>query len=402
MAARRSLMTILLIAIGVLGWTYIGRAQFFDSLEGMEAPDDVTGVDCSMCHGNAAQEATFAHAPAFEGKCDACHQTTGEGGHGNLVSETRSLCLNCHQDKSEHYPAVTCWTSNCHSDMHGSNIDPYLNPSRQEDYPGFAESTKGAQYVGSNVCLSCHQGHRRDWSKSMHSLTDMGVRPISERGCESCHGPGSNHWGRRAGIGAYSMASSREVDDSCLVCHKSDTYVPDYRNSSHVKECVSCLDCHDPHNQANKHNLRKDPNAMCLSCHESTAVDFAKFSHHPLDNSDPRTGLLCVDCHNPHGGEGREMLTQLKDDICFECHADKQGPFIFEHAGYDPAMGRGCFTCHSAHGSSNPALLNFSGRGTCMECHTDRANHFPAQNCWTSGCHSDHHGSNTDFFFFGN
>lgn len=402
MVVKRSFMTIVLASLAVLCLSYAGTAQFFEPLEGLEAPDDVTGVDCAMCHGDAAQQVEHPHAPAFEGSCDSCHQTVGEGGHGALISDTRSLCLSCHQDMPEHYPALTCWTANCHSDVHGSNVDPYLNPSRQEDYPGFFEATRGAEYVGTNVCLSCHAGHQRDWAKSIHSITDIGRRPITERGCESCHGPGGNHWGRHAGIGRFDMATSEEVNDKCLVCHKSDTYVPDYEDTAHVKEGMSCTDCHDPHNQTNNHNLRNDPNGLCLKCHESTRTDFAKFSHHPLDNENPRTGLLCVDCHNPHGGEGHQMLKQVRDDICFECHADKQGPFIYSHAGYEPGMGQGCFTCHSAHGSNNPNLLKFAGRGLCMECHTDRVNHFPAQTCWTTGCHTSHHGSNTDFFFFGN
>ena len=402
MITRRSMMTVALMALVILGGTYVSRAQFFDSLEGMEAPEDVTGADCMMCHGTAAQDAQFPHSPALEGSCDKCHQTTGVGGHGALISETRSLCLNCHQDKSEHYPALTCWTSSCHSDMHGSNVDAYLNPSRQEEYPGFNEATRGAEYVGTNVCLSCHQSHRRDWGKSIHSLTEIGVRPISERGCESCHGAGGNHWGRKAGIGVFSMASSTEIDEKCLTCHKGDKYVPDYMGTPHVKEGMSCVDCHNPHLQTNKHNLRNDPNGLCLKCHVSKTVDFARFSHHPLDNEDPRSGMQCIDCHNVHGGEGHQMLKVIKEELCFECHADKQGPFIFSHAGYEPGMGQGCFTCHSAHGSNNPNLLNFSGRSTCMQCHTDRVNHFPAQTCWSTGCHSDHHGSNTDFFFFSN
>jgi DmsE family decaheme c-type cytochrome len=395
-------MAIALAALLILSSTYVSRAQFFDSLEGMEAPEDVTGADCAMCHGDAAQQASHPHTPALEGSCDKCHQTTGVGGHGALISETRSLCLNCHADKSEHYPVLTCWTSSCHSDVHGSEIDEYLNPSRQEEYPGFFESTSDADFVGSAVCLSCHTANCEEWSKSMHSLTDLNLNQRDERGCESCHGPGGKHWGRWAGIGTFRMASPDEVNETCLVCHKSDTYVPDYDRTPHTKSGMSCIDCHNPHLQTNRHNLRSSPNSLCLACHESTRMDFAKFSHHPLDQSDPRSGMLCIDCHNPHGGEGHQMLTVDRDELCFSCHVDKQGPFIFSHAGYEPGMGRGCFTCHSAHGSNNPNMLKFSGRGLCMQCHTDRAAHFPAQTCWSTGCHTNHHGSNTNFFFFEN
>jgi DmsE family decaheme c-type cytochrome len=369
----------------------------------MEAPEDVTGVDCMMCHGDAAQNFEFQHPPAFEGTCNSCHMETGVGGHGGLVRDGRSLCLECHQEKEQHYTALNCWTSSCHSDIHGSDIDEVFNPSRQEEYPGFFEATDGADYVGSDTCLECHADKCQNWSESAHSLSDTSSdgRP-DLRGCESCHGPGSNHWGRSAGIGDFELATADESDNACLACHKDDNYVPDYAATTHFKKGVSCLSCHALHDQTNKHNLRNAPDALCLSCHEAKRIDFAKFSHHPTDGSSLRSGLNCIDCHDPHGGSGRAMLDGGKDELCFKCHADKQGPFIFSHAGYEPGLGHGCYTCHEAHGSNAPNLLKLTGRGLCLQCHSDRTTHFPAQTCWTTGCHSDHHGSNTDYFFFSN
>ena len=372
----------------------------YDKIEGIESPEDVTGADCTMCHGTTASEFKYHHAPAFEGKCNSCHLETGVGGHGALVKADRTLCLECHKDKEQHYPLTTCWTSECHQDVHGSNTDPTLAPARQEDYPGFSEATEGASYVGSETCMKCHSSTCASWTESAHSLSDIDWKQSpSLRGCESCHGPGGNHWGRKAGIGVFAMASTSEADAVWLVCHKDETFVPDYQHSTHSKTNVGCVDCHSLHGETHKHNLRASINEVCLACHQSQKVDFAKFSHHPLDNSDPRTGLNCVECHNPHGGEGRSMLVAQQDELCFVCHSDKQGPFIYQHAGYEAGLGQGCSSCHDSHGSSSPSLLKISGRGLCLQCHSDRVTHFPTQTCWSTGCHSDHHGSNDDYFF---
>lgn len=388
------------IVIAALAWARYSPAQM-QGLEGQTPPDDVTGADCSMCHGTFAQDFSFAHKPALENNCIACHLTTGKPGHGGLVAEGRELCLSCHSDKAEHYALATCWSSGCHSDMHGSNANELLIPSRNEEYPGFNAATDGAQYIGSEKCLGCHTDTCKWWTQSVHSMSDTDDKtPADRRGCESCHGPGGNHWGRWAGIGSFAQASAEEADTRCLKCHQDETYVPDYLRSPHAQNGVACVSCHNPHNSSEQHALVKSPNAVCLSCHTTVRSDFAKFSHHPIDTTGTSTGMLCTDCHNPHGGEGATMLKVRAEELCVTCHVDKSGPFVYPHAGYEPGLGEGCFTCHSPHGSTAPNLLSISGRGVCLQCHTEMTAHQSGKTCWTSGCHSAHHGSNESFRFF--
>jgi DmsE family decaheme c-type cytochrome len=383
------------IALTLAIWR-IGSAQ----LEGMEPPTDVTGADCRMCHTDFALNLTYPHPPAEENNCTACHLTTGETGHGGLINEGRTLCLECHQDKVDHNPAATCWSTGCHSDVHGSDVEPFFIASRLEEYPGFNESTTDAEYIGSSECLSCHTDKCESWSQSMHSLADGDHKlPPERQGCEACHGPGSHHYGRLAGIGRFDYAATDEIDTVCLKCHRDEMYVPDYTSSTHTKEHLSCVSCHNPHYLGEKANLRLAGTELCLSCHETKRTDFMRLSSHPVDLADPRTGMQCTECHNPHGSAERAMLTAPADEFCQRCHADKAGPFVFSHPGYDPALGNGCSTCHAAHGSNAPNLLQISGRGLCLQCHTEMVNHGGGATCWTSGCHSQHHGSNSNFYF---
>jgi len=74
--------------------------------------------------------------------------------------------------------------------------------------------------------------------------------------------------------------------------------------------------------------------------------------------------LQCTDCHNPHGnfapswrtGTGSNLVTASheNEEPCLKCHADKRGPFVFEHAS---VRVEGCMACHMPHGSTNAKLL---------------------------------------------
>jgi DmsE family decaheme c-type cytochrome len=397
--ARVFLIGLVVLLLPLAVW-HLSVAQL-DGLEGMEPPDDVSGVDCVMCHGDFAASYEFSHEPVLDGDCVMCHLETGDGTHGGLVGEGRELCLPCHTGYEGHNPVLNCWAASCHADKHGSDVDPLFNPSRQESYPGFCESTAGAEYVGSRNCLGCHCEWSEWWEQSMHSLSDLDQdTPLQLRGCEGCHGPGGNHWGQWAGIGYFVEANVEETDAQCFKCHKDEMFAPDYWKALHPLAGVSCTTCHNPHSQENKHNLGLPANELCLDCHKTTRADFNKMSHHPVDTSDPRTGMLCVECHDPHGAGGGLMLTESVEELCASCHLEKAGPFVYSHAGYDPALGGGCLTCHSNHGSNSPNLLLMNGRGLCLQCHTEMAAHVSGRNCWTSGCHTEHHGSNSSFFFF--
>jgi DmsE family decaheme c-type cytochrome len=52
-------------------------------------------------------------------------------------------------------------------------------------------------------------------------------------------------------------------------------------------------------------------------------------------------------------------------ELCTSCHADKRGPFLWEHA---PSRD-GCVTCHDPHGSANERMLVAKPPIMCQRCH---------------------------------
>ena len=53
------------------------------------------------------------------------------------------------------------------------------------------------------------------------------------------------------------------------------------------------------------------------------------------------------------------------NDLCYDCHQNKEGPFIFEH---EPVV-EDCRLCHLPHGSVAEGLLTASEPMLCYQCH---------------------------------
>ncbi len=106
--------------------------------------------------------------------------------------------------------------------------------------------------------------------------------------------------------------------------------------------------------------------------------------------------MECISCHDPHKPSSRMMLGGFKQEACVRCHADKDGPYVFEH----PALRvEGCVACHSPHGSPNRHLLHFQKDAElCLSCHAlvpgFHSRFTLDTNC--ANCHSSIHGSNLD------
>ena len=71
-------------------------------------------------------------------------------------------------------------------------------------------------------------------------------------------------------------------------------------------------------------------------------------SHHPV-----REGKMgCASCHNPHDGNRPKMIkADSVNELCYTCHAEKRGPFLFEHA----PVREDCVSCHEPHGTNHTA-----------------------------------------------
>lgn len=275
-----------------------------------------------------------------------------------------------------------------------------------------AQATAGSQ-TPSQRCQKCHAPEYSSWEQSAHFRTtlDKHLEP-SHQGCQSCHGSVTEHLADPTDISklvSFKGKPAQETSAKCLECHSYTAEHSNFSRSVHLQNNVGCVDCHSPHHAKESEQLmREKAPQLCYGCHLEAKQQFTRTFHHRVNE-----GLVnCVDCHNPHGSNTVHQLrtTSAEDQVCFKCHTDKQGPFVYEHAAVKI---EGCVACHTPHGSSNPKLLKRSQVNLlCLECHsltTDIGGGAPAtptfhnqaqkyQACTL--CHTQIHGSNFDPFFF--
>jgi len=280
---------------------------------------------------------------------------------------------------------------------------------------GAASTASGSEshYVGSKACEKCHDEVWEPFQSNAHHMAELDGALVGDRtGCESCHGPGSQHVeadGNEEDPGFATMNNFKKMkpDEAaavCQTCHKTGEQFY-WDQSAHARNAVMCQSCHSIHgakSEGQSKLLSKERTAeLCISCHRDKQAALEHTAHMPL-----REGAMsCADCHNPHGSVGPHMIKAASNtELCVTCHMDKRGPFLYEH----PPVRENCVTCHLPHGSNNDKVLAGKRPYLCQRCHIGArhpstlydvpdlslsgANKVVNRSC--TNCHSQIHGSN--------
>ena len=253
---------------------------------------------------------------------------------------------------------------------------------------GQEKKVQKAGFVGSETCEGCHQETYDGFKK-----TDPHWKILvdEEKGCESCHGPGEKHANSEGKEGfdlSFKTSDAHARSEACLSCHQKKNSLFQSLRSVHKVSSVACNECHQSHAAKVTKSLlkQKDPD-LCFSCHGEVKAKFYLPNNHRVIQG----ALKCSDCHTPHGSRNRASLRKMNrfdTDVCFNCHPEKRGPWVFEHG---VQKFEGCNVCHYPHGSPNRFLLiRRDVRTLCIECHGQV--HFPKFSC--INCHNQIHGSN--------
>lgn len=277
-----------------------------------------------------------------------------------------------------------------------------------------------AEYVGDAVCLTCHEaldeGFGAHYAKTIHAKVLAPQNALDarmERGCEACHGPGSAHveagGGKGIGglidFGATSPDEVRSEDAACMQCHDGGDR-RFWTGSVHQTRDLGCGSCHTLMQSLSERNQLAAETEVktCAQCHLIQNARQYRNAHMPLrpgafQSSTAVDGKMsCSSCHNPHGTVAEKLIAHISTrDNCLSCHADKRGPFLWEHA----PVSEDCLGCHDPHGGTRESMLKIGLPQLCSSCHgsghagssRSPANRFVVGSSCLQ-CHGQIHGTN--------
>lgn len=277
-------------------------------------------------------------------------------------------------------------------------------PSAEPDTPRLARSSddasesqravlmslpeiEGAEYAegGVRACLECHDETEAEpvlgILQTPHGLQGDSRTPLAQPyGCQVCHGPSAAHVKEPAEGAARAPVPIDFESDSetpveirnqvCLSCHQGGLQM-NWAGSPHESHQVACTSCHQVHAQEDPMLAvhlrpetwrREGQMETCFQCHPQQRAQMHRLSSHPIKEGKVR----CSDCHNPHGSVAEHQLAGMTlNQTCYQCHAEKRGPFLWEHA----PVREDCGLCHEPHGSNHRALLDRRTPWLCQQCH---------------------------------
>jgi DmsE family decaheme c-type cytochrome len=257
-------------------------------------------------------------------------------------------------------------------------------------------------YVGADTCAICHDDKS---NLGAHGRTVDPKAPMAGQGCETCHGPGEAHVDAGGGLGTFirnpATLDPSEVSAICTTCHNRGEQ-EFWQGSQHDRRDLTCTTCHSVHSPESLEKQLKSSSVLqtCGTCHRDKLAKLDRSGHMPV-----REGKLeCSTCHNPHGSQNVRLLRvgNTVNEACTGCHAEKRGPFLWEHA----PVRENCATCHDPHGTANERSLVAKLPFLCQRCHV-HTRHPPTiydntqvltntriYNRGCVNCHSSIHGSN--------
>jgi DmsE family decaheme c-type cytochrome len=213
-------------------------------------------------------------------------------------------------------------------------------------------------------CATCHD-------KTVNANFQHSAHGKDEQSCATCHKNVSEHFAAKAAGESNAPSPSlkaltvKQVNDTCLTCHEKGARA-NWHGGMHDRRDTGCISCHSIHSfKSPRAQLKTVHDAeTCFTCHKQIRAKYQRTSHHPV-----REGKMeCTACHNPHDSTQAKMIdAPTVNDKCYQCHTEKRGPFLWEHA----PVRENCLTCHDPHGSNHPRLTVAMQPYLCQRCHAN-------------------------------
>ena len=355
-----------------------------------EDEDDLTftwTIDLTYADGSAAtldvtDEQMVSFIPDVAGQYKVTVTVTGTGGSdetyiwinaGTFVgigiigdatpSWAKGQCAVCHTDK------VTDWMETGHYSIFQEGIDGiasshYSSSCYECHVTGFNEDADNdgfddiAEDVGWEFPSTLQAGN----FDSLVALSSD-LAQLATIGCESCHGPGSEHKGVASGSSSWRNQIATGYEGGvCHTCHEAMShhiYPLQWANSKHAVATSyparsGCAECHTGAGFITYHDTDYD--------YEGTDSDLHA----------TYTAINCQTCHDPHGN-GNDHQLRVLEDVSLGDPDETVFEYTVEKGGY----GMLCMNCHKSSRDATEYAENSS-----------QSSHF-----------GPHHGPQTDMLF---
>lgn len=353
---------------------------------------------CLKCHEQnqctaGAQWRTSKHAHCGV-SCNECHRA-----HYNVAPGTPATSEGGQSQSMPNAPVIQ-------TAFHGKTVSTfnadqaYVKPNKNQ--PSLRGTSRSLAAVAPGICYRCH-GDMKEFQEIAGPHQICGPNGFN---CTTCHDP-------------HGQIKEETRKDMCLQCHSQHAPTMAWHSSIHELNGVACTDCHNPHPRTQvqqfvniSHTDIKRPKRIqmsvqepetCYKCHPKIFGLTSLPSHHPIKEGK----MVCSDCHDSHGQREKNLKGETLNLVCYKCHADKQGPFVYEH----PPVSENCAICHEPHGTVSNNLLRQSPTFLCLRCHDGHRGSHGSNNRtnidakpWLQNalyqdctqCHSAIHGSDTN------
>ncbi|MGA7858970.1 MAG: cytochrome c3 family protein [Terracidiphilus sp.] len=257
-------------------------------------------ANCLECHNPHQSDSPklmvkFMHPPFADKTCEVCHAPAKDGKVVLTQTDSKALCLTCHDDKAKQidgakvpHPGAMGDCTDCHS-PHASN------------QPGLPKTD------AVTICLGCHSDIDDLRKKSVHH------QPAFVQGCSTCHTPhgGDNDHLLRAKGNAL-----------CLECHGPDS-VPQRDEADHLLTIFNGQ-VRLPDDYFSKNKVAILPLRFGLG----HPVDGHPVSDvmDPTNQSKVKVPLSCLSCHQPHASAQADLLVKDQSnnmEFCDNCHKNR-------------------------------------------------------------------------------
>lgn len=171
------------------------------------------------------------------------------------------------------------------------------------------------------------------------------VAQLATISCESCHGPGSLHFGDDDKIGRSMQVGV------CAQCHDEGwrhSIVQQWENSKHAEPVYT-----SSFKQAtNNANYMKNDFGNCVRCHDGRGfINFTQGKGTPTENLTAAEPFSCTMCHDPHSAENPHQLRAVTADTLGNGQPITLG-----------GVGQLCMNCHKSRHDGEAAAKTYSSR----------------------------------------